>query len=114
MANVEAEAVPLYRFQHALPRKLAAFTASVSTSLIVTELRFALNSADMIQINCYPEGLKIRPQTPNNRSLFKFWVNVQRNSHQLKLNDHANKWSFSLPGRSKSEFLMTLMRRSLR
>ena len=59
--------------------------------LIIVMQRFELNRADAVEINYFFEHLEIRLQTPNNRSLFLiiFWVNVQRNSHQLKHNDQV-------------------------
>ena len=59
--------------------------------LIIVKQRFELNRADAVEISSSFEHLKIRLQTPNNRSSFLiiFWVNVQRNSHQLKRNDQV-------------------------
>ena len=44
--------------------------ASRQGYLITTKQRFALNSADAVEINFYPERLEIRPHTPNNCTLF--------------------------------------------
>ena len=59
--------------------------------LIIVMQRFELNKADAVEINYFFEHLEICLQTSNNRSLFLiiFWVNVQRNSHQLKHNDQV-------------------------
>ena len=35
-----------------------------------SRVKFTLNSPDAIETSYYPQRLEIRPQTPNNRSLF--------------------------------------------
>ena len=55
-----------------LLKKLNSASEEVSPQryLIIAKQRFVLSSADAIEISHYLECLEIRPQTPNNRSLF--------------------------------------------
>ena len=67
--------------------------------IVITKQRFALNSTDAVEIDYYPERLKIRYQTPNNRSfVLRLWRNIQRNSYQLKRNDLVINWAFDFRG----------------
>ena len=52
-------------------RNSASVEVSPPNNLMITKQRFALNSADAIEISYNPKRLEIRLQTPNNRSLFK-------------------------------------------
>ena len=57
--------------------------------LIKAKFRFALNSAVAIETHYHFEHLEIYPQTSNNLIILNFWLDVQRNSLQLKHNDHV-------------------------
>ena len=76
--------------KHVIKKKICKYEALPQGYLIIVEQKFELNWADAIEMLFF-RALGNPSPDPNNHALFLiiFWVNVQRNSHQLKHNDQV-------------------------